>query len=207
MCRMCGMGLWTILVLLAAGCSKSDGTGQAPAKSQNHPSATTTDGAASPRAKLDGPAAAAYDFLEAIRTADDEKTFKMLTAVAREKAIARRLTAMPSASDTAKFVVGKADYVDGGARVAFTWTDYDRNHKLKTDEAYWVLRHESEGWRIAGSAMQVFPDTKPLVLNFEDPDDMRAQMQWADQESRRREAAEQGQQAQEAENLEKNPRR
>jgi hypothetical protein len=111
----------------------------------------------------------------------------MLSAAAREKTASLNRNVTPPASDTARFTVGKIDYVnDDGARVACTWTDFDEDGQPKTDEAIWVLRREQEGWRIVGVAAQVFPGEPPLLLNFEDPDDMFRKQQWVREEIRRR---------------------
>ena len=113
----------------------------------------------------------------------------------------------PPASDTARFSIGKIDYVnDDGARVACTWTDLDEQGQPKTDEAIWVLRREQDGWRIAGVAAQVFPGEPPLLLNFEDPDDMFRKQQWVREEMRRRMEAGSSQ-AQNGEKQEKSIRR
>jgi hypothetical protein len=208
MCRMHAVALWAVLVLLATGCGKSDGKGQASTTPQEQTNAQADDKAASTPAKLDGPALAVYEFLEAIRTGNDEKTINMLSTLAREKTAAKSLSVAPTATDTAKFTVGKVDYVgEDGARVAFTWTDLDINGQWKTDEAFWVARRDHDGWKIAGMAIQIPEIEKTLVLNFEDPDDMVRQKKWADEEMRRRAKAEQAQETQEAENLEKGVRR
>lgn len=208
MCKMHAWAVAAILVLSATGCGKSDGKGQATATPDGNTAAATNDSAATTPEKLDAPAQAVYDFLEAVRTGNDEKTVSMLSTLAREKTAAKSLSVAPTATDTAKFTVGKVDYVDdNGARVAFTWTDLDPTGKWKTDEAFWVVRLEPAGWKIAGMAMQMFPDTKPLLLNFEDPDDMLRQTKWANEEARRRASAEMKQQAQETENQENGIRR
>ena len=76
--------------------------------------------------------------------------------------------------------------------MACTWTDVDADGQLKTDEAIWVVRREPEGWRIVGVAAMVFPGEPPVVLNFEDPDDMLRQQQWIREEIRRRTEKEAG---------------
>jgi hypothetical protein len=204
------------LTILATGCGKPAGTG---------PSATTAPEVAKPAAgaeggvastavsdadksvpttaKLDGPAAAVQEFLEALRTGSDEKASKMLSTAARQKTAALNRNVTPPASDTAKFSVGKVEYInDDGARVASTWTDLDEDGKPKTDEAVWVLRREDNVWRVAGVAAQVFPGEPPLLLNFEDPQDMARKQKWVREEMRRRAEAG-GLQAQGAEKQEK----
>ncbi len=207
MCKMHGMTLWTAVVLLVAGCTKPAGTDRPSTTPQGSEATTNDRGDAA--AKAGGPAEAVTQFLEAVRTGNDEAATQMLSAVARQKAAALNRNVTPPASDTAKFAVGKVDYVgNDGARVASTWTDLDPDGQPKTDEAIWVVRRESNGWRIAGVAAQVFPGEAPLLLNFEDPEDMFRKQQWVREEIRRRaEKEESAFQAQGGEKQEKPIRR
>jgi len=173
-----------VLAVVASGCGKSTGTGE---------SSTAPGDAARPNpvaqssVKPEGPAAAAQEFLEALRSGNDDKASKMLSTAARQKTASLNRSVTPPASDTAHFTLGKVEYVnDDGARVACTWTDLDEEGKPKTDEAIWVLRREDNVWRIAGVAAQVFPGEPPLLLNFEDPQDMLRKQQWVREEIRRR---------------------
>jgi hypothetical protein len=182
------------LAVILSGCGKSTGTGESSTAPSDAATPTTNAVAASPAqnaaassAKLDGPAAAIHDFLESLRTGNDQKASKMLSKAAREKTASLNRNVTPPASDTARFTVGKVDYVnDDGARVACTWTDLDEDGKPKTDEAIWVLRREDKAWHVAGVAAQVFPGEPPLLLNFEDPQDMVKKQQWVREEIRKR---------------------
>jgi ketosteroid isomerase-like protein len=137
--------------------------------------------------QLEPPAKAVYEFLEAVRTGNDAKATAMLTKVAREKALEADRTVRPAASDTARFQIGTVEYVaHDGARVATTWTDIDEDGEPQTDEALWVLRKEEDGWRVAGVAATVFDGEPPLLLNFEDPEEMLQKQQWVRDEVRRR---------------------
>jgi hypothetical protein len=198
MSRMRWLVISSILAVLVTGCGKSSTT----------PQVATDAGTGSENGvKLDGPAAAAYEFLEALRTGNDERAAKMLSAAARDKAASLNRNVTPPASDTARFTVGKVDYVnDDGARVACTWTDIDDAGQPKTDQAIWALRREQQEWRIVGVAAQIFPGEPPLLLNFEDPDDMFRKQQWVREELRRRTETG-GLQAQNAEKKEKPLRR
>jgi hypothetical protein len=64
-----------------------------------------------------------------------------------------------------------------GAHVLSRWTNTDEEGKTRTDDIYWVLRKEPEGWRIVGSVMKVYANQEPLVLNYEDPADMQRKLQ------------------------------
>ncbi len=192
------------LTLLASIVALLFGSGCGKTPSPNENSKTTTEAAGeltslagqSVTVELDGPAAAVRDWLEAVRTGNDEKATAMLTTVAREKTAAMNLSVRPPASETAKYEIGRVRMVgEDAAQVAATWTDLDEEGKPQTDEAIWVLRKEPQGWRIAGVAATVFPGEPPLKLNFEDPEDMLLKQQWLREEYRRR-AEQQTQQAQ-----------
>lgn len=186
MCKMHRIALAAVLLLIVAGCGKQAGADPSAASSSGV-NETNNATAASQPVKLEGPAAATAEFLEAVRTGNDKAATAMLSTLARQKNAALNRSVTPPASDTAKFVIGKVDYVgDDGARVACTWSDLDPEGQMKTDEAVWVLRHEAEGWRIAGLAIQIFPGESPLVLKFEDPEDMQRKQQWVREEMRRR---------------------
>jgi hypothetical protein len=182
--KISGIVLWAVLVIVIAGCDKFGGSGQSAATS---PKAAQDGNYSQAAVKLEPPAAAVAEFLEAVRTGNDEKAAKMLSTAARQKTAALNRNVTPPASDTARFAVGKVDWVgEDGARVACTWTDIDGDGQPKTDEAIWVVRREPEGWRIVGVAAMVFPGELPVVLNFEDPEDMLRQQQWIREEIRRR---------------------
>jgi hypothetical protein len=132
----------------------------------------------------------------------------MLSKVARQKNAALNRVLTPPASDTAAFTVGKVDYLEGGACVATTWTDYDADRQKKTDEAFWIVRREDDGWRIAGVRAQMLPGEPFTMLNFEKPDEILQTLQRVREQMRRQmEKEEAGLQAQGNENQEKSIRR
>lgn len=177
--------LWGVLIVLLVGCGKPSPNGQSAAKSQG-PNSATSDNVAN-SAELSGPAAAVSEFLEAVRTGNDEKAAGMLSTLAREKTAALNRDVTPPASDTARFTIGKVEHVGkDGARVASFWTDLDVDGEPRTDEALWMVRLEEKGWRIAGVGVLVFPGEPLLLLNFEDPEDMFRKQQWIREEIRRR---------------------
>lgn len=187
MWKMRGIIVSALIVLMVVGCGKTEATKQTSTTAASVNPSAAVAAAAESDVKLEPPAAATREFLEALRTGNDEKAVRMMSTVAREKAASLNRNVTPAASDTARFTVGKVDYVgENGARVACTWTDLDDEGKLSTDTAVWVLRREDEGWRIAGVAAKVFPDHDPVVLNFEDPDDLLRQQQWVRAEMLRR---------------------
>jgi hypothetical protein len=155
-------------MLMATGCGKSSSTGGAGLGSGSPEQATT-------------------EFLEAVRTGDHDKTATMLTPTARERTAKQEMVVAPPGSATAQYAIRDVKYVDEGAHVAVDWSDVEEDGRMHTDRIVWILRKEDIGWRVAGMATKVFPDLPPVVLNFEDPEDMLRQQQWVGQEMARRE--------------------
>jgi len=121
--------------------------------------------------------AAVVTFLEAMKRGDDQAARGMLTQVARAKTEEMGLSVAPPVNDTATYTVRGAELVsdsDDIVHVATTWTDVDADGFKSTDNVVWVVRLDPEGWRVVGMAMKVFDDLPPLLLNFEDPEDMIA---------------------------------
>jgi hypothetical protein len=202
-----GWIVWpAVLAVGRIGCGKSGQTAPGPGSGGGDVQSGGGTGGASTAQQSD-PAAAVFDFLEAVRTGNDEKAAMMLTKTARQKTAEKNMEVAPPGSDTAQFKVGKVEHLaQDTARVASTWSDLDENSQRRTDEILWMVRREPEGWRIAGVEATVFKGEPPLLLNFEDPEEMLRKQEWVQQEMRRR--AQQGKlQAQGGENPENSIRR
>lgn len=197
----CGSKYVVLVWLLAAapvlgplsGCGQSDKSNEVAATDED-----TTEGAAEESSVADSPAAvepaAAADvvreFLDSIKTGDESKSNDLLTPLARQKTAEMDMAVAPIGSDSASFTVGDVELPEEGggelAHVASSWTDIAEDGQPHTDEILWVLRLEKQGWRIAGMATKVFEDQPPLLLDFEDPSDMRRKQQMAEAEMERR---------------------
>ena len=157
-------------LLILAGCNQS-----------SEPTATNRTANHTGQASAGGtPDQAVYDFLEAVRTGNDQKAAEMLSPLARQKTAEKQMVVAPPGSPTAKFTVGKVKYKPDdkdGAYVSCTWSDVDEQGQPRSDDIVWGVRQEPEGWRIVGMVLQVLPNEEPLVLNFEDPDDMLRKQQ------------------------------
>jgi hypothetical protein len=130
------------------------------------------------------------EFLAAVRQGDEAKSSSLLTTLARQKASEMEMAVSPPASDTASFKVLEVEIEGDEAQVGTDWTDVDGEGSARTDRIVWMLRKEDAGWRIHGMATRVFPDMPPVILNFEDPDDMLSKREQAEAEIARRTAAE-----------------
>lgn len=161
-------------ICLAAGCSKSSDV----------PAAGTTAETTAP--KNDPPDVAVRQFLEAIRVGDHKLAEGMLTDTARQKTAEADLMVAPPGSPTAKFEIAEMEIIENQvAHVATIWTDIGEGGKPQANEFVWALRLQPNGWRIAGVAVQLFPNQAPLLLDFEDPADMLRKQQMAEAEAQR----------------------
>jgi len=133
--------------------------------------------------------AAVVTFLEAIKRGDDAAACGMLTKVARVKTQELGLSVAPPVNPTAVYAIRECEVVgDGGdlVHVGTTWTDTDPDGFTSTDNVVWVVRLDPEGWRVVGMAMRIFDDLPPLLLNFEDPEDMIAKQEMVAAELQKR---------------------
>jgi hypothetical protein len=131
-------------------------------------------------------------FLEAIRRGDDAAARGLLSVTARTKTEELGLSVAPPVEDTATYAIKGSEVVseDGEVvHVATTWTDTDPDGFQTTDNVVWVVRLDPEGWRVVGMAMRIFDDLPPLLLNFEDPEDMLAKQEMVAAELQRRATA------------------
>jgi len=172
-----------------AGCSSSAATDGAAGDSAAANDASHTDAAEGA-----GPAEAVAVFLEAVKNGEDDKANSMLTKLALEETAKMNMVVAPPGSESATFEVGEVELLsegdEQGAHVASKWTDLGDDGQPHTDDIVWMLRKEPEGWRIAGMATTVFEGEPPLLLNFEDPQDMQRKQQLAEEEMQRRMRAE-----------------
>ena len=176
---------WAAVILLTFGCSKS--TDQSAV--QATPAATSGTANAAPDTPSQDARAVVASFLEAIRKGDNDTATKLLTKVARQKAAETGRCVAPAANDSAKIEVENALYPTPEHNIAHVptkWIDLDETGKPRTDKATWVCRLEPEGWRVAGFAAYVFDGEDPLLLSFEDPDDMAKKQNWLKEEVNRR---------------------
>lgn len=152
------------------------------------------------------PASAVRAFLEAVRTGNDKRAEQMMSKVALENLRKQQMNVAPPGSDTARFEIGKVETLAAdAARVSATWTDFD-GPQQKTDNMLWMLRKDPEGWRIMGTAIELFPGEAPLLLDFEQPEETRKKVQWAKEEMQRRQES-QNLQAQQPQNSASNVQR
>ena len=160
-------GVAAVSILFTAGCS-GGGAGSA----RTEPAKTTV-----------------VTFLEAIKRGDDAAARGLLTKVARRKTEEMGISVAPPVADTATYSIRDCEMVGEAndlVHVGTAWTDVDADGFKTTENVVWVVRLDPEGWRVVGMAMRVFDDMPPLLLNFEDPEDMIAKQERVAEEIQKR---------------------
>ncbi len=182
---------WAAVALLAFGCNKSTDHDAAQATSAASDAASAASGStgAAPTIALQDAKAVVTNFLEAFRQGDNETATKLLTKIARQKVEGTNKCVIPPVEHGAKIEVGDPEYRSADhdiADVPTTLIDLDAVGQPRANRATFVCRAELEGWRVAGLAAYVFEGEKPVLLNFEDPDQIVRQQQWLKEEMDRR---------------------
>lgn len=164
------------------GCTKSSpapAAGTAPATS-----AAATGTAAQPAPQpIAVPASAPPEqvvqvFLTALRTGDSPTTESLLTAKAREELAKHQMHVDVQAAPNAIYQVEKGAIVPNEPTVSHVnslWTEkFENEQGQPVEEKYaivWGLRHQPEGWRVAGMQVELVPGLRQY-LDFEQPEDM-----------------------------------
>ncbi len=183
MCRKDWMVFLMVSGLVAAGCGKtsesssSANLGNSGISGNDRPSEPFQGATAGE--DTEEPAIVAKAFLEAMCQGDGARVSTLLTAKAKSSGVADKLAV---ASDTAKISVGNVTYPTGEiAHVECSWRDLDDETR-----AICALRKESDTWRIAGVAPFFFEGEDPILLDFENREELVEKLAWLRQEMLRR---------------------
>lgn len=141
------------------------------------PAAASADSgtAAAPAADQNAPPAIVAQFYEALRKGSDVAIASLLSDKAREETSKSGLGIQSQASQSLTYEIRESEYVGDqmeGAHVRTMWMEPDANGQLVATEVIWVLRKQSNGWKISGMATPVVEGELPLLFNFEEPEDM-----------------------------------
>lgn len=166
--------------LFCSACSRTvpspsaDSGGERPTLERT---AARVDGPAArplPVSSEDGPDEVVRAFLDAARGGDDSTATQLLTDKAREETGRAGLALDPPGTPTMKYEIGKIEYHEQDPHAAYVNSLWLESQGPADDrfEVVWVLRRQSEGWRIAGMAAQMEAGQPPIFLNFEDTNDV-----------------------------------
>lgn len=115
-------------------------------------------------------------FLDAVRRGGGTQDANaLLTSDARS--VLERLghSVQPFGTPAAKFQVTRSEAVEqhpGAALVHSTWSEPDEAGAVSTVQIVWALQWEQSAWKISGLAMELAADQDPLIIDFEDYNDM-----------------------------------
>jgi hypothetical protein len=129
---------------------------------------TAAAGASSDRA-----ARVVNQFLEAVRLGHTDNASHLLTPLALKRTSELELSFSPPGSDTARFAVGEVELVDQSrAIVRSIWTDLDADGRPSDEHITWALKLNDGRWRVSGMAAEIGPGQPPVVIDFENPQDL-----------------------------------
>ena len=114
-------------------------------------------------------------FYEALRKGSDVTIAGLLTDKAREETSKSGLGIQSQASASLSYEIRESEFVSDqmdGAHVRTMWLEPDAAGQMTSTEVIWVLRKQSNGWKISGMATPVVEGELPLLFNFEEPEDM-----------------------------------
>lgn len=151
--------------------------------------ATTGCGSSTPTATENMPANAAAatedvsaatnvvaQFLDAIRRGGETGgANQMLTQHAQMVLQKLGRTVQPIGSPDAVFTVTRAESVPeapGAALVHSTWTEPTGDGKSESYQVVWALERENTNWKISGLAMDLQPGQEPMIVDFENANQM-----------------------------------
>lgn len=120
------------------------------------------------------------EFLLAVQTGDEEGARKCLTRKALEEMDKANMYVQPPGSLNATYKVGGIRLVGSLMLVDSVWKDVAPDGHERSYDILWHLRQEPDGWRVSGMSTQLAEDMPRLILNFENPADMRRQVEEAE---------------------------
>lgn len=171
--------LSVVLLATALGCSGNESAEQS----------SDTQGTNKTIVASGTPDQAVHEFMMAFKNGDEAKASELVSEKTRQEMERTEYGVAPPGSKEMQFKVGEVQYVPESndlARVACHIDDKDAEGEDVHMDVVWFLRKEQPGWRIAGVAMQVFPDLPAVLYNFEDMDDMKRKIDLVNAEMVRR---------------------
>lgn len=197
------VALLSLGTLCGCGGKEEDTSDVAPATqtAETTASPAETDQAAAanspqPLVTTEGPDEIVKLYLDAVKVGDSNLTTALLTSYARQMAEESNIDVTPPGNPSATFEVGRMEYINedkSAAHVESRWMETDESGQQSTLPSVWVVAKEEEGWRIAGVFVALFEGEPPLILDYEQPEEVVRKLELARQEMiRRAEAKQQG---------------
>ncbi|MGI9430449.1 MAG: hypothetical protein ACR2NM_17445 [Bythopirellula sp.] len=149
------LGLLIGSVMLVTGCAKS----ASPVQQQAGRPPTN-----------DPIALIAYEFLEAVRSSDNDTARAKLTPLAIQRMAELGMDFMLPISETAQFSVSNAELIEADiAAVDTVWTEIDASGQPFREELTVVLKSNQGRWGIMAMLAGMGPNQEPDGIDFEKP--------------------------------------
>jgi hypothetical protein len=175
---------WPVMAALVwcVGC----GGGSPPAGTETTPAAVPDSSTTSQRTAPGGsgkdtappPSEVVALFLDSVRRGDESVTLSLLTDLAQQEIRRSGLEVAPIGSPEARFTIGQVRYVEhdpDGAFVECMWSEpLEGSAEGMNTEVVWALRRQAGAWKVAGMAIDLGAEEEPLVIDFEDSQDLMA---------------------------------
>jgi hypothetical protein len=143
---------------------------QSTAKPSSSTAVSAPAGSAASSASVEPPESVIARFLEALRAGDENAVAGLLTNAARQETVRLGYQINPPGDPTSTYQVGRIEYSgeqQNEALASSVWTHDLGDGEMFSFEAVWILKRESEGWRVSGLAVSDPGNEQPLVFNFE----------------------------------------
>jgi hypothetical protein len=149
------------------------------------PMAGNEAGAAPVAANVMPPAEVVALFFDSMRRGDEVQTSALLTTKAREELAKSELVIQPPGSPAATYQIGRTSFLDNAKDAAYVESILNEptgnGTETKPWEIVWAVRLESDGWRIAGFAVEISESESPVVVDFENGADTKAKVEGVQQ--------------------------
>ena len=167
----------TFAISLFLGCtgsptSESASTDNSDDSAANTPAAGVDDGfvAIVPQKVYTDPTESVNDFLVAVTKGDDKTATSLLSYAAQRETWSNGLALTSDGFPGTRFKITDVESVsDIESHVQTTWEDENKN----TYPCVWLLRKEQHGWCIFAMATKFMDGAQPVILPFEDHDELK----------------------------------
>lgn len=125
------------------------------------------------------------EFLNAMKTGNEGVAAGLLTEKARTETAKHSLAVQPPGSPSAAYEVAQGEVSPDDptlAQVGCLWIEKDEEGAEHSEQVVWVLRKETNGWRVCGMATQMPTREEPVFFDFENPTEMNQIMEQLAQE-------------------------
>lgn len=161
----------------AAGTPDGSATAASSAAAEPASSAATPPAVVLPVTAESTPQEVVLAFLNGMRDANSGVTAGLLTDIAQAETVKHDWPVQPPGAPSATYQLGESTFLDQqqtAVQVPCIWSESDGAGGKIEFQVVWVLRRQTQGWRVAGFASEVVPGQPAYFFNFEDIANLKA---------------------------------